>query len=219
MLPPRPAWPADETMTDCALVGSKLGAGALPGVRNASSRKLRPLSGSDSISRAETTEPTTEPRTLTVPASPATVTCSLHRRHLQIDLDLGRLADFELDARDPALGKSRRRHDQIDVARRNVGQREVAGGVGLRLALKSGARLVDDAHLGRHPALLRVEHAARGAWRRRRGCAQRRRRSASRTHGERSQSRGKQRRTQELAMHVGADCTGRETGAAIVQNH
>ena len=51
-------------------------AGALPGVRNASSRKLRPLSGSDSISPAEITEPTTDLSTSTVPASPATVSCS-----------------------------------------------------------------------------------------------------------------------------------------------
>ena len=49
MLPPRPSCPADEMTTELVLVGSKFGAGALPGTSSASSMKLRPLSGSRSM--------------------------------------------------------------------------------------------------------------------------------------------------------------------------
>src|SRR5262245_47598301 len=45
MLPPRPSCPADETSMVVVLVGSKFGAGRLPGNRNARSRQLRRLSG------------------------------------------------------------------------------------------------------------------------------------------------------------------------------
>src|SRR5271166_6111450 len=48
-LPPRPSCPSVEITTVSVLVGSKLGAGALPGISSDSSRKLRPLRGSESI--------------------------------------------------------------------------------------------------------------------------------------------------------------------------
>ena len=49
--PPRPSCPAEEMTTVFVFVGSKFGAGALPGMSNASSRKLRPFSGRVSTSR------------------------------------------------------------------------------------------------------------------------------------------------------------------------
>jgi hypothetical protein len=63
IMPPRPSWPAELTITLFVFVGSKLGVGALPGTRNASSRKLRPLSGSVSIDVRSIT-----PSTVDVPA-------------------------------------------------------------------------------------------------------------------------------------------------------
>ena len=73
MLPPRPNWPPDETSTLLLLVGSKVGVGWLPGTRNASSRKLRPFSGSVSICAADSTPSiavvTGRPTSLTVTAS------------------------------------------------------------------------------------------------------------------------------------------------------
>ena len=60
MLPPRPICPADDTTTLFDLVGSKFGAGELPGTRNASSRKLRPLSGRASMALDGITASTTE---------------------------------------------------------------------------------------------------------------------------------------------------------------
>ena len=59
-LPPRPSCPAAETTTVFDLVGSKFGAGELPGVRKASSRKLRPFRGKLSISRFSMTASTFE---------------------------------------------------------------------------------------------------------------------------------------------------------------
>ena len=75
MLPPRPSWPADEMVTEFVLVGSKFGAGVLPGTRSASSRKLRPLSGSASMRLVGMTASTTE-RLVSTPAEPPTVTVS-----------------------------------------------------------------------------------------------------------------------------------------------
>ncbi len=60
MLPPRPNWPAEEISTELVLVGSKFGAGALPGTSSASSRKLRPLSGSFSMAAEVMTASTTD---------------------------------------------------------------------------------------------------------------------------------------------------------------
>ena len=57
-LPPRPNCPAEEMTTVFVFVGSKFGAGALPGVSSASSRKLRPFSGRFSISRSLITRST-----------------------------------------------------------------------------------------------------------------------------------------------------------------
>ncbi len=48
-LPPRPSCPSVEMTMVSLLVGSKFGAGELPGTSSESSRKLRPLSGSESI--------------------------------------------------------------------------------------------------------------------------------------------------------------------------
>ena len=82
MFPPRPSWPADEMTTLFDLVGSKFGAGAFPGTRSASCRKLRPLSGSASMAvdgmTASTTErvvstPVTLTATSTASRTPATV--------------------------------------------------------------------------------------------------------------------------------------------------
>ena len=58
MLPPRPICPADAMSTLLVLVGSKIGVGALPGTRSASSRKFRPLSGSASMRAADSTPST-----------------------------------------------------------------------------------------------------------------------------------------------------------------
>ncbi len=78
MLPPRPNWPADEIRTELVFVGSKFGAGALPGTSSASSRKLRPLSGSFSIAGAVMTASTTELVVLTMSSVvAATLTDSL----------------------------------------------------------------------------------------------------------------------------------------------
>jgi hypothetical protein len=57
-------------------VGSKFGAGAFPGTRSDSSRKLRPLSGSTSMSAAGMTVSTTDPlvSTAATPMPPATST-------------------------------------------------------------------------------------------------------------------------------------------------
>src|ERR1051325_90334 len=55
-LPPRPSWPAEEITTVFVFVGSKFGAGALPGTRNASSRRLRPLRGGLSPLRGAMTD-------------------------------------------------------------------------------------------------------------------------------------------------------------------
>ena len=60
MLPPRPSWPAEEMARLFDFVGSKLGAGALPGRRKASSRKFRPFRGRLSTTPDETTPPTRE---------------------------------------------------------------------------------------------------------------------------------------------------------------
>ena len=49
MLPPRPNAPAEDTSRVLVLVGSKFVAGRLPGIRKASSRKLRPFRGMLSI--------------------------------------------------------------------------------------------------------------------------------------------------------------------------
>ena len=59
-LPPRPSCPADEITTLFDLVGSKFGAGALPGTSSASSRKLRPFSGNASMAADGSTASTTE---------------------------------------------------------------------------------------------------------------------------------------------------------------
>ncbi len=59
-LPPRPSWPAEEIATEFVFVGSKFGAGALPGTRKASSRKLRPFRGRFSIALEDSTPPTSE---------------------------------------------------------------------------------------------------------------------------------------------------------------
>ena len=77
-LPPRPNWPADEISTELVFVGSKFGAGVLPGTSSASSRKLRPLSGSLSMACEPMTASTTERVVSTMPTLvPATVTDSL----------------------------------------------------------------------------------------------------------------------------------------------
>ena len=77
-LPPRPNWPADEISTELVLVGSKFGAGVLPGTSSASSRKLRPLSGSLSMACDPMTASTTDRVVSTMPTLvPATVTDSL----------------------------------------------------------------------------------------------------------------------------------------------
>ena len=57
MLPPRPSWPAEETARLFVFVGSKLGAGAFPGTRKASSRKFRPFRGRFSTTPDVTTPP------------------------------------------------------------------------------------------------------------------------------------------------------------------
>ena len=159
MLPPRPAWPADETTTDCALVGSKFGAGALPGVRKASSRKLRPFSGSDSISRAETTEPTTEASDIDGSRVAGDGNPLGHAGDLQHNLDLGRLADLQLNPGHALQRESGGGDRQIDGVGRHAGQREVAGRVRDRLALESGPRLSDRDLCG-HAAVLRIEDAS-----------------------------------------------------------
>ncbi len=76
MLPPRPICPADETTTLFDLVGSKFGAGALPGTRNASSRKLRPFSGSAWMALDGITSSTTDRVVSTPVADVATLTFS-----------------------------------------------------------------------------------------------------------------------------------------------
>src|SRR5437870_11330744 len=45
MFPPRPKAPAEDTSSVFVFVGSKFVAGRFPGIRKASSRKLRPFSG------------------------------------------------------------------------------------------------------------------------------------------------------------------------------
>ena len=70
-----------------------------------------------------------------------------------------RLADLEMDALHAPLGESRRRHREIDVARWNVRQRKVAGGVGLRLACETRP-LIDDTNLCGDTAFLRIEHTS-----------------------------------------------------------
>jgi hypothetical protein len=60
MFPPRPSWPAEDTAKLFVLVGSKLGAGALPGTSRLSSRKFRPLSGRFSIAVAAITSSTAD---------------------------------------------------------------------------------------------------------------------------------------------------------------
>ncbi len=76
MLPPRPSCPADEMTTELVLVGSKFGAGALPGTSSASSMKLRPLSGSRSMEGAVMTASTTDRAVSTSPAPAASTTTS-----------------------------------------------------------------------------------------------------------------------------------------------
>ena len=70
-LPPRPNWPADEISTELVLVGSKFGAGVLPGTSSASSRKLRPLSGSLSMAASAMTASTTDRVVLTMSSAGA----------------------------------------------------------------------------------------------------------------------------------------------------
>ena len=76
-LPPRPSWPAEETTTEFVFVGSKFGAGELPGTRNASSMKLRPFRGRRSMAFEARTPCTTEERLWTARASVVTSTVSL----------------------------------------------------------------------------------------------------------------------------------------------
>ena len=76
MLPPRPSCPADEMTTELVFVGSKFGAGALPGTSSASSMKLRPLSGSRSIDGAVITASTTDRAVSTSPTLAASTTMS-----------------------------------------------------------------------------------------------------------------------------------------------
>ena len=75
-LPPRPNWPADEMTTVLVFVGSKFGAGALPGVSSASSRKLRPLSGRFSISLWSMMRSTLEDSTSMSGRAPSRMTVS-----------------------------------------------------------------------------------------------------------------------------------------------
>ena len=75
MLPPLPYAPPDETSNVTVLVGSKRGAGRLPGIRNASSRKFRPFRGRLSISADPTTPCTSDCvvfRTSSVPVTSTT---------------------------------------------------------------------------------------------------------------------------------------------------
>src|SRR5256885_12591320 len=89
-LPPRPNCPAEEIETVLVLVGSKLGAGELPGISSASSRKLRPFNGRFPICWAFTTPSTTEETVLTADAllvsSISMVVCcfSIGRRNLTL---------------------------------------------------------------------------------------------------------------------------------------
>ena len=103
MFPPRPSWPAEETRTELVLVGSKFGAGALPGIRNASSRKFRPLRGSRSMA-LEADHALHDRRHV---AHGEGVRGDVHalraRGRLQAERDLGVLSDLQGERRELAL--------------------------------------------------------------------------------------------------------------------
>ena len=115
MLPPRPSWPADEITTEFDLVGSKFGAGVFPGTRSASSRKLRPFSGSTSIRADRMTASTTERlvSTAITPMPPSTFTLTRTLVERQFDNNGRRLPDFERDALLFDVPEPRRRN--VDV--------------------------------------------------------------------------------------------------------
>ena len=78
MFCPRPNWPADEIKTVSDFVGSKFGAGELPGISNANSRKLRPFSGRLSIALESMIPSTTDVFVCTMAAASETSTfCSV----------------------------------------------------------------------------------------------------------------------------------------------
>ena len=119
-LPPRPSCPADEITTLFVLVGSKFGAGELPGTSSASSRKLRPLSGRASMALDGITASTTEPRGVDAGRRRLDVDALPHARHGQTDVDGHRLADLEHDVAVGRVAEPARRHRQVDDDGRQV---------------------------------------------------------------------------------------------------
>ena len=98
MLPPRPSWPAEETATLLVFVGSKFGAGALPGTRKASSRKLRPFRGRFSIAAAEMTPSTAELVAAMGGAAASTVTASCRAPTSSVTSSVEAAAHLQRDA-------------------------------------------------------------------------------------------------------------------------
>ena len=76
ILPPRPKAPADDTSRVLVFVGSKFVAGRLPGIRYASSRKLRPFKGMFSMVGAVTRPCTSDCVESTCASDACTVTTS-----------------------------------------------------------------------------------------------------------------------------------------------
>ena len=137
-LPPRPSWPAEETTTELVFVGSKFGAGELPGTRNDSSMKLRPFRGRRSMAFEAEDALHDRRDALDREGFRRHVDPLAEGRRFELHRHLGVLSHLEGERRVLLRGEGAGLTRRTYEPGAEVGEHEAAPGVGRGLALHAG---------------------------------------------------------------------------------